>query len=77
MMIIKIYPEHIVFRIVHYVRRERVERQNIGDFTLFLALHLFYFFNYVCVYDLFSWQEVVANFLLSEMELYQEFSTLD
>ena len=66
-----------MFWIVHYMGWQGVERNDVGDFGLFLSLHFLDFLDHVCVNDFVSGEEVMANLFLSEVELNCEFASLN
>lgn len=63
-----------MFGVVHDVRGQRVEGEEIGDLLLLLAVDRFGRAHHVGVDDLVARQEVVLHLLVSVVELHHEFT---
>lgn len=63
-----------MLRVVHDVRGQRVEREEVRYSFLLLAVDRFSGAHHVGVNDLISWQEVMLHLLISVVELDHEFA---
>jgi len=63
-----IYMEHIVFGVVHDMRRQIIKRKEICHLHFLLPILNDFHTFYVGVYYLVSWQEVMFDLLVSVME---------
>ena len=71
---IDVYIEHVVFWIVHDMRRQSVEREKISHLCPLLTINHLGLTHDIGVYDLVSGKEVVFHIFFGIMELHHEFS---
>ena len=63
-----------MFRVLHDVRRQRVETEHISDDILLFAVNHFRLVPHISVDDFISRQEIVSDFLFRIVELDQVFA---
>lgn len=68
------YVEHVVLGVVHDVRGQRVEGEEVRHAFLLLPVHHLRLADHVGVHDLVARQEVVLHLLVRVVELHHEFA---
>ena len=73
-LLLIIYIEHIVFGIIHDMRRKGVEGKEICHFSFLFAINVLDLIYHICKDNFVSWHEIVLNFLVGIVEFNNVFT---